>query len=1248
MLGTGFTYAQTDMTSRIANPSFETNNFDGWVCDGMSCQSNTAFEKKVGTVYAEKWVSQGNKVGNASLMQSLTALPAGTYTVTVAAQNINQGAPTAKQTGMNLIANGVKTLITTPGDYEVTATVVDGHLDLGVVLSGATGNYACVDNFRLTLEEPTAETFAAIHSAMQALVDEANEINKNVESEEQKEFDDACAAVKALMTQDTTEGVAEAMVRLQDAIYDYRLSIASADAAIDMTKEIVNPSFEVNGSAGWTNEGMQSQTNSSFAPKSGSTYMEAWTGGGGSIHDCTLSQTLNLPNGKYVLTASAQCIQQGSNNSAASGGYIFGDDYQTEVGKAGTYSVEVIVLENKMTFGFKTRSAKGNWVAVDNFKLKYQGRSDEMLLDALKTRCEKMEALAASHMNASVLASLNKAVADAKSLANVKNVAQVAAALRESGEAAEKSIAAYASLDAILTKAHAIDANGQDADAFRAAIAKAQSVYDEAAAQEDDIDKAVKALDEAILSYRVANATGEAPEVATVSYVARGATGALGRSIVKGTGIKEKGFCWATHPEPTILDERSTDNYDINGPMYLMQPLKPATVYYVRAYAITNDYAVGYGEVRKVITLPMGNTTYWYNNGGSAEENDRINRALADCIYYYNNWSNTTNFGISCSYGSGTPTADCSYGGSMRVGPNASYQRTGTILHESNHGVGVGTSSRWWDTELHDGEWKGYRANSLVQFIDNNPSSKMAGDSMHMWPYGINGAHEDSGWPMLYIANVLITQALHEDGLVPPNHGGCKPAYVFEQDDNVKYYITNETSSYGGATAFLTENSNGTLSWNVPEQGAAGDDAYAWYTTFDPARQLYSIRNAKSGRYFTYGSSIKTASKTKPSESEYFHLMVGRTEKVLGAKSTGVKTCGYWIMAGNDVATPLALTASAGGKIASTSFDIAEKASAQRWFILTEDQLAQIQNSAVDANREALQNLVKEGKKLVKVEHSDMKDNVTGDFETLLSSYEAEAPTMDADELKTAIDRMWTGMETFLNGTKLADTAHPYDLTFLVSNPAMDDSNVWNDTPAVSYNCSEFYERQYTMQQTLTGMPRGKYSVRVQAFQRPGSYSDVYSKYANGTLSTTARLQMVSAKSAKIKSIMDGAPTAKVGAGVEQHVGQYYIPDNMAAADAYFSKGLYDNELVFDWEKRADMTVRLYNTTTVSRDWSIFRNFRLYHLGATDREVSVDAVDANTGVLHDVYTIQGVKVDADINSLQPGMYIIDGKAVYKK
>ena len=66
------------------------------------------------------------------------------------------------------------------------------------------------------------------------------------------------------------------------------------------------------------------------------------------------------------------------------------------------------------------------------------------------------------------------------------------------------------------------------------------------------------------------------------------------------------------------------------------------------------------------------------------------------------------------------------------------------------------------------------------------------------------------------------------------------------------------------------------------------------------------------------------------------------------------------------------------------------------------------------------------------------------------------------------------------------------------------------------------------------------------------------------------------------------------------------------------------------------------------RDWSIFRNFRLYHLGATDREVSVDAVDANTGVLHDVYTIQGVKVDADINSLQPGMYIIDGKAVYKK
>ena len=254
-------------------------------------------------------------------------MPAGTYTVTASAQNIQEDTPTAVQSGVSLVANASTTAISVLNDYTVTTTVVDGTLALGLELKSATGNYVCMDNFHLTLEEPVAETYATIHQAMQELLDKAASVNQNTGTAEQAELDEACQAVQILKGKDTTDGVTEAMVRLQDAIYDYSLSVASPDAPVDMTNLILNPSFEKNGAAGWVNSGMAAQGNSAFSKKQGNTYMEAWTGNGNTIWDCTLSQIVNLPNGKYLLTAAAQNIQQGSNNKPSKGAYIFADDY---------------------------------------------------------------------------------------------------------------------------------------------------------------------------------------------------------------------------------------------------------------------------------------------------------------------------------------------------------------------------------------------------------------------------------------------------------------------------------------------------------------------------------------------------------------------------------------------------------------------------------------------------------------------------------------------------------------------------------------------------------------------------------------------------------------------------------------------------------------------------------------------------------------------------------------------------------
>ena len=149
-------FAQTNVTERITNPGFE-KNLDGWENNGMQAQSNNSFTLKVGNVYCEKWVSSGNKVPNVYVRQTLTDLPVGTYTLKAVAQNIQQNS-TAKQKGAFIFANDDRTEVSTATSYSVQTTICDGELQLGFLTKSCTGNYVTVDDFQLTLEEPTEET----------------------------------------------------------------------------------------------------------------------------------------------------------------------------------------------------------------------------------------------------------------------------------------------------------------------------------------------------------------------------------------------------------------------------------------------------------------------------------------------------------------------------------------------------------------------------------------------------------------------------------------------------------------------------------------------------------------------------------------------------------------------------------------------------------------------------------------------------------------------------------------------------------------------------------------------------------------------------------------------------------------------------------------------------------------------------------------------------------------------------------
>lgn len=171
--------------------------------------------------------------------------------------------------------------------------------------------------------------------------------------------------------------------KLTEATNTFRYKNASESKPLAMTSYIVNPSFENGGTAGWENDGFNTQTNSYFTGKNGTTYLERWVVKGSCIPDVSISQQITgLPNGKYRLRAAVANIQQNGDNSTVNKGdpqtgvTLFADRYEEAVNtmKSGLY-VYFTVVDGQVTIGMRAENATGNWVCLDNFILQYLGEN---------------------------------------------------------------------------------------------------------------------------------------------------------------------------------------------------------------------------------------------------------------------------------------------------------------------------------------------------------------------------------------------------------------------------------------------------------------------------------------------------------------------------------------------------------------------------------------------------------------------------------------------------------------------------------------------------------------------------------------------------------------------------------------------------------------------------------------------------------------------------------------------------------
>jgi hypothetical protein len=801
-----------------------------------------------------------------------------------------------------------------------------------------------------------------------------------------------------------------------------------------------------------------------------------------------------------------------------------------------------------------------------------------------------------------------------------------------------------------------------EADSLLTVINQAQAVYDDADATVEQLDEAKTALQAALDIYNYSHPTGAVPIVKTDSRYARGATMAFGRLTVtpNGATIKERGFCWSENPEPTIHDNRSSktltgsSSSGVNGTIYWMQNLQPATKYYMRAYAITSGYQVAYGESIRFYTIPKGTINLQMRSGGDQATYDRIKKASESAVDYWNNLTEMKGFSPSVGFVDGTPTADCSYGGWIRVGSNSSYQRTGTILHEMLHGIGV---IPWADTEWsrHNlrsgvngdgygtGYWLGDRVTAVVRFLQNSTTAQLNGDYQHMWPFGINGASEDSGEAVLYIANGLVCQALGEDGLQHTSSLFAEPYYALEQEDTVKYYLKNESANRGLSTSFLMPTSTGALKWiDMTAADASQNDSAAWYITFTPGNQYYQFRNAATGQYLSYSSGIKTMAKENLSSNENWHLMKGRVD-VDGMR-------GYWIIHPESNWTPHCLQANANQATASAVFNIANTSETQRWLILTYDEAAAAETKAFGKMKTEADDVLKLVKTLSETPHSEEAEGTDEMLATTLESLTARiASATTVPELSAIIAEAKEAAAVFLQNVTAIDPEKPFDLTYLLVNPTLDtNAEGWSLASAsANYGCVEFYEKTFDFNQTVKQLPAGTYKFCAEGFQRPGSYATVYSDYQAGTNKVNA-LIYAGSNTAKLANICDTILSKKIGKGNEATLASgKYVPNDMQSASAYFANRLYENGVITTVaNNNASLKVGIKSASMPSYYWAIFDDFRLYFYGKMSEEaLSVKTLDAMTAaVRHSVYSLDGRRLDGRA-CLKPGLYIVDGKKV---
>ena len=295
----------------------------------------------------------------------------------------------------------------------------------------------------------------------------------------------------------------------------------NAQNGVEVTDLLTNSDFE-DGANGWTIVGGNkiAATAADYGYHA-TNFIENWVGAPSTLSDQDWSQTIEVPNGIYVIKSLAHAILQSDADLVPQGVYIYANKDEipvttTHQNPPAEYSLSTIVTDGRLKVGYRIASCNVNWAAWDYVRIyQYVADTEEeakflWIQDELQDTKAPAEELLTGHMQMSLAETLAAKLDAIGSVATLAEAEALLAEIKALMAEAKASIEAYSKLATTIATAQAQLEEDLPigVDEFEALIEAAEEYLEAASGNVAEVEAYIAQLNDDIFDYQMLNANG--------------------------------------------------------------------------------------------------------------------------------------------------------------------------------------------------------------------------------------------------------------------------------------------------------------------------------------------------------------------------------------------------------------------------------------------------------------------------------------------------------------------------------------------------------------------------------------------------------------------------------------------------------------------------------------------------------------------------------------------------------------------